>query len=77
MHRVQFDIDDDLYERALPSIKTKKALGWFGRDAFEERVKRIEARQGRALSQDEEKIRSIVKEMISDLTKAVDDSWPL
>lgn len=66
MHRVQFEIDDDLYERVLPTIKTKKALGWFGRDAFEERVKRIEARQGRALSQDEEKIRAIVEEVLNE-----------
>ena len=46
-HRVQFDIEDDLYERALPYIKNKKTIGTFGMIAFEEWVKRREGRDSR------------------------------
>lgn len=59
--RVQFDIPYALYERALPYIKKKGAIGTFGHIAFEEWVKRREGREGRSITQDEKKIREIVR----------------
>lgn len=49
--RVQFDIPEELYERALPFIKAKKNISVFGMIAFEEWVKRREGRDGRSLTQ--------------------------
>ena len=66
MHRIQFDIDDEVYERAMPFIKSKKALSVFGFIAFEEWLKRREAREGRAITQDEAKIKKIVLEVLRD-----------
>ena len=66
MHRVQFDIDDNLYNRMIPFIKNKKALGTFGLIAVEEFVKRREARTGRALSQDEAMIEKIVRKVLEE-----------
>lgn len=66
MYRVQFDIDESMFERVKPYVKKKSALGVFGLIAFEEWVKRREGREGRAISQDEERIRKIVEEILND-----------
>ena len=63
-HRVQFDIDDEVYERALPFIEGKKFLAHYGKKAFGEWLGRLEARKGRSLSQDEETIRRIIREVL-------------
>ena len=67
--RVQFDIPHDLFERAEPYIKKKGAIGVFGFIAFEEWVKRREGREGRALTQDEQKIKKIVKECLKEMER--------
>lgn len=66
MVRVQFDIEDSLFKRALPFIKKRSAIGVFGAIAFEEWIKRREGRDGRALTQDEERVRKIVQDYLDE-----------
>lgn len=61
-YRVQFSLDDEEYERAKPFILERKMLGHYGKVAFLEYLRRREVRTNRALSQDQETIRAIVRE---------------
>jgi hypothetical protein len=65
--RVQFDIPEELYQRALPFIKAKKNIGVFGMIAFEEWVKRREGRDGRSLTQNKKLIKELVQECLEEL----------
>ena len=42
--RIQFDVDRELFERALRYIKQERYRHYFGSQAFEERVNRLEGR---------------------------------
>ena len=67
--KTQIEIEDDLYERALPFIKNRKVLHVFVEMAFEEWVKRKEGRAGRALTQDEKKIEEIVRRVLNEVDR--------
>lgn len=43
-HRIQFDIPDDLYQRAKRFFKDDRFRHYFGTVSFEERVNRLEGR---------------------------------
>ena len=43
-HRIQFDVPEDLFKRALRYIRNPKYRHYFGYQAFEEQVNRREGR---------------------------------
>jgi len=44
MHRIQFEVDDELYKRAKRYFKNDKYKGYFGTQSFETRVNYLEGR---------------------------------
>lgn len=67
MPRVQFEIPEELFERALPYIKKRKLLGVFGAMAFEEWINRKEARNRRAENESNEKLKRLIREVMEEM----------
>ena len=44
MHRIQFEVNSELYERAKRYFKNDKFKGYFGMQSFETRVNYLEGR---------------------------------
>lgn len=68
--RIVFDVDDDLLARALKYAKAEKNISFVALTAFEEYVNRRDARQARAVEQNEKQIEEVVNRVLKQKEKS-------
>jgi len=72
--RIQFDVPEELYDRAKRYIPKDSARHVFGHIAFEEWVNRREGRDRRTITEnrrkDKEYIRELVREVVEEINKS-------
>ena len=66
MH-TSFKINDEWYNRVKNLISGSETVSLFCYKAMEERVRRLEAREGRSVNQSRDKLKKEIKEMLVEL----------